>query len=107
MKMVDIDAANFEKRGFFCYMSKRKAPGYALKSAWLKKRFGEGLRIKMLELPERGFIEYIPGEYAWRAIAAKGWMAVHCLWVVGKSKGKGYREEPCWSCASRTPGAPG
>ena len=42
----------------------------------------------MLELPERGFIEYIPGEFAWRAIETKGWMVIHCLWVVGKSKGR-------------------
>jgi len=48
------------------------------------------LRIKMLKLPERGFIEYISGEYAWRAVNAKGYMFIHCLWVVGKSKGKGY-----------------
>ena len=43
----------------------------------------------MLKLPERGFIEYIPGEYAWRAVRAKGYTFIHCLWVVGKSKGKG------------------
>ncbi len=60
--------------------------------AWLKKRFDEGLKIKMLELPERGFIEYIPGEYAWRCVDAKGYMFIHCLWVVGKSKGKNFGE---------------
>ena len=46
----------------------------------------------MFELPERGFIEYIPGEFAWRAVDAKGYMFIHCLWVVGKSKGKGFGE---------------
>jgi len=55
----------------------------------LKERFAEGMRIKMLQLPLRGFIEYIPGEYAWRSVDAKGYMFVHCLWVVGQSKGKG------------------
>jgi GNAT superfamily N-acetyltransferase len=49
------------------------------------------MRIKMLKLPERGFIEYLPGEYAWRAVnGAKDYMFIHCLWVVGKSKGKGF-----------------
>lgn len=43
----------------------------------------------MFPLPERGFIEYIPGEYAWRAVQAEGYMLIHCLWIVGKSKGKG------------------
>jgi len=36
------------------------------------------------------FIEYIPGEYAWRAVNAPRYMVIHCLWVVGKGKGKGY-----------------
>ena len=75
---------------FFCYMIKRKTDGFQRKLNWLKARFAEGMRIKMLELPERGFIEYIPGEYAWRAINARGYMVIHCLWVVGKSRGKGY-----------------
>ena len=44
----------------------------------------------MLALPNRGFIEYIPGEYAWRPVDAKGYMFIHCLWVVGKSKGHGF-----------------
>lgn len=35
-------------------------------------------------------IEYIPGEYNWRGIQASGWMVIHCLWVVGKQKEKGY-----------------
>jgi len=71
-------------------MSKRKSEGYARKLQWLKARFEEGMRIKMLLLPARGFIEYIPGEFAWRGINAKGFMVIHCLWVVGQSKGKGY-----------------
>ncbi|GAF96116.1 unnamed protein product [marine sediment metagenome] len=71
-------------------MSKRQSQGYQKKLKWLKARFAEGMKIKMLKLPERGFIEYLPGEYAWRAVKANGYMFIHCLWVVGKSKGKGY-----------------
>ena len=90
MKIIDVNASNVDKNGFFCYMSKKKSVGYQRKLRWLKKRFTEGMRIKLLELPDRGFIEYIPGEYAWRTVDAKGYMFIHCLWVVGKSKGKGY-----------------
>jgi hypothetical protein len=36
---------------------------------------------------ECSFIEYIPGEQAWRAVHADGYLLIHCLWVVGKSKG--------------------
>jgi hypothetical protein len=88
-KLIDITAQNVTEKGFFCYMSKPKAEGYQRKLNWLKARFAEGMRIKMYELPQRGFIEYIPGEYAWRTVEAKGYMFIHCLWIVGKSKGHG------------------
>jgi len=92
MNIIDVHAGNVDKTGFFCQMSARKSEGYQRKLAWLRARFDEGLRIKMLDLKEggRGFIEYIPGECAWRAVYAEGYMFIHCLWVVGQSKGKGY-----------------
>jgi len=99
MKIIDVNASNVDKNGFFCYMSKKKSVGYQRKLAWLENRFTEGLRIKVLELPDRGFIEYIPGEYAWRAVDAKGYMFIHCLWIVGKSKGKGYATALLNTCA--------
>jgi len=92
MNIVEVNKENVSEKGFFCYMSKRKSEGYQRKLRWLKARFDEGLRIKMLDLEQggRGFIEYIPGEFAWRAVNAKGYMFIHCIWVAGKSKGKGY-----------------
>jgi len=90
MEIVDVQAGNVNQTGFFCYMSKKKAPGYSLKMNWLHERFREGLKIKMLRLPERGFVEYLPGEHAWRPVEAAGYLFIHCLWVVGKSKGQGY-----------------
>jgi len=89
LEIIDVQARNVKETGFFCYMSKRKTEGWRRKLLWLKARFAEGLKIKMLKLPERGFIEYIPGDYAWRAVRAKDYMVIHCLWVVGRSKGKG------------------
>jgi GNAT superfamily N-acetyltransferase len=88
-----IDAGNVDELGFFCYMSKRKEPGYKQKREWLEARFAEGMKIKVIhEIGGRdtALIEYIPGEYAWRAVHAKGCMFIHCLWVVGRGKGKGY-----------------
>ena len=90
LNIINVTAANVDETGFFCYMSKRKTEGFQRKLNWLKARFAERMRIKMFALPERGFIEYLPGEYAWRAVHAEGYMFIHCLWVVGKSKGKGY-----------------
>lgn len=92
MKIIDVHAGNVDRTGFFCMMSARKSEGYQRKLAWLRARFGEGLRLKMLDLREggRGFIEYIPGECAWRPVFAEGYLFIHCLWVVGQCKGKGY-----------------
>ncbi len=59
-EIVIVDRSNIEETGFFCYMSRRKSEGYLRKLAWVMARLKEGMKIKMLKLPERGFIEYIP-----------------------------------------------
>jgi GNAT superfamily N-acetyltransferase len=101
VELIRVNAENLDERGFFCYMSKRKAPGYAQKRDWLKDRFAEGMKLTMAhETGGRtvGFIEYLPGEYAWRALHAPGYLVIHCLWVVGKGKGKGYGSLLLQSC---------
>lgn len=91
-RIIDIDARNVEEQGFFCYKSKPKSEGYQRKLVWLRKRFDEGMQIKILFSGKRSFafIEYLPGEFAWRAVEAPGFLVIHCLWVVGKGKGRGY-----------------
>ena len=92
-EVINVDASNVDQHGFFCYMSKPKAPGYKQKMDWVKARFAEGMRIKIIHETggrNTGFIETIPGEYAWRAVYAPGYNVIHCVWVVGKGKGKGY-----------------
>lgn len=92
-EITTVDARNVDRLGFFCYMSKPKSPGFRQKRAWLEARFSEDMKIKILHEQggrDVGFIEYIPGEYAWRAVHAPGYLVIHCLWVVGKGKGKGY-----------------
>ncbi len=87
-----IDASNVDRYGFFCYKSKPKSAGYRHKRLWLERSLAEGLRITILYEANRsaGFIEYAPAEAAWRVLIAPGYMVVHCMWVVGSSKGKGY-----------------
>jgi len=31
-----------------------------------------------------GYIEYLPGEFAWRGVEAAGFMLIHCVWVFSK-----------------------
>ena len=87
-----IDASNVDRYGFFCYKSKPKTAGYRQKRAWLENTMPDGLRLKILYEGNRsaGFIEYAPGECAWRSVIAGGYVVIHCMWVVGSSKGKGY-----------------
>jgi ribosomal protein S18 acetylase RimI-like enzyme len=100
IEVLTVDAENVERLGFFCYKSKPKTPGYRKKLAWLKQRFGEGMRIKMLYEggKSKAFIEYIPGEYAWRVVDATNYLFIHCLWVVGKAKQKGYGSRLVQEC---------
>jgi hypothetical protein len=68
---------------------------HKLKMDWLEERFTEGLAIRLLQLGENkkiaGYIEYTPGEFAWRAVSAKDYMFIHCLWVYpNANKQKGY-----------------
>ncbi len=100
VSLVDVNAGNVEQTGFFCYMSRRKSEGFRRKLEWLKERFAEGMRMKMLGRGQRGFIEYLPGEFCWRPVEAKGYMFIHCLWVVGKSKGKGYGKKLLDACVN-------
>lgn len=92
-KLIQVNPNNIDQTRFFCYMSKPKSPGFRQKREWLLARFAEGLQIKIIHEEggrDVGFIEYIPGEYAWRAVYAPEFLVIHCLWVVGKGKGKGY-----------------
>jgi ribosomal protein S18 acetylase RimI-like enzyme len=92
IRIENVTADTVERSGFFCYRSKPKSEGYRRKRAWLDRRFAEGMRIRILREDgyPRGFIEYLPAEHAWRAVHAAGTMAIHCLWVVGRGKGKGH-----------------
>ncbi len=87
-----IDASNVDRYGFFCYKSKPKTPGYRQKRDWLDGCLAEGLRLKIIYEGDRsaGFIEYVSGEYTWRAVMAAGYMVIQYTWVVGSGKGNGY-----------------
>ena len=95
-----VTLENLERLGFFCYKSKPKSEGYRYKLHWLQERLVEGLTIKILYEGERsvGFIEYMPGEHTWRVVDAPDQMVIHCLWIVGKAKGKGYGSRLVQEC---------
>ncbi|MHC4084875.1 MAG: GNAT family N-acetyltransferase [Planctomycetota bacterium] len=67
---------------------------YRHKFQWIKKRMSKGLKVKMLSTPDDdhvGYIEYVPGERAWRAVNSEGYMFIHCIYIGKKRcKGRGY-----------------
>jgi len=79
VRIVTVDASNVAERGFFCYKSKPKSEGYLRERDWLEQRFLEGLRIKIVYEGKRsvGFIECIPGEFAWRAVEAPDYLLIY------------------------------
>jgi N-acetylglutamate synthase-like GNAT family acetyltransferase len=95
-EIVDVNDENVEDYGLFCQKSKPKEEGYRNKVEWFKDQYKKGLRTKLIGFTNEkkrfvlvGFIEYAPAEAAWRGIDAKGWMIIHCLWIIGKHKGQG------------------
>lgn len=94
VEIISVTAETVDRYGFFCKMSARNSAGWDAKRAWLDQRFAEGLQIRLLGEGERGFIEFMPGAKAWRAIEdIDQFVVIHCLWVVGTSRGHGYARD--------------
>lgn len=95
LKIISIDRENLaEYPDLVCFINAKNS-AHALKTEWVEKRLSEGLRIKLLYLPGQkkaaGFMEYIPGENAWRAVSAKGYLFIHCIYIYPNSnKNKGF-----------------
>lgn len=114
-RIIDINQANVDEYDVLCFKSKKHTEAYRNKVRWVKERFRDGLRLKLLLVDEgpkrgftsRGFIEYIPGEHTWRAIDAKGYMVIHCIWVIGRNKGHGYGTKLLNECLNDAKGMNG
>jgi hypothetical protein len=81
-QLTDVTAANAASLPC-CGISDPKHPGRAAKLRWLKQNLKLGLRAKVLigiDGKACGYIEYIPGEHAWRGVSAAGYMFIHCIW---------------------------
>jgi hypothetical protein len=91
--LIDLDAANLDQFPL-CGIKNASHPGLAAKRCWLKAQFATGLKAKTLvgaDGKPRGYIEYAPGESAWRGVRAQGYMLIHCLWIYARrDQGKGW-----------------
>jgi GNAT superfamily N-acetyltransferase len=93
LEIIDTNADNIYNYKL-CFYKDAKQEGYRLKAEWLKQRFSEGLKYKLLYSADEGAlatIEYVPGEYTWRAAEASGYMMIHCIFSEYKKyRGQGY-----------------
>jgi GNAT superfamily N-acetyltransferase len=93
IEIIDTNAGNIHQYGM-CGYKNIKQEGYRRKIEWVKQRFPEGMKYKILYSDKDGAlggIEYIPGEYAWRPVEARGYMVIHCIYIIPrKYKGQGY-----------------
>jgi L-amino acid N-acyltransferase YncA len=96
-----VGPENLAACGIGCLADPRH-PGFRAKTAWLRRRFREGLRYLVCRNRRGrslGFLEYVPGEYAWRPVDAAGWLFVHCLWVFARGqKGGGLGSRLVQAC---------
>jgi len=97
----DMNAENIYDLGF-CGTKSVEHEGCRRKAEWYRKRLPEGMRYKVLYSEDNGsvgMIEYIPGEFSWRAVDAVGYMVIHCLCIFLKSfREKGYASRMIRSC---------
>jgi hypothetical protein len=85
-RLVDVDAANFDTLPC-CGIKDPAHPGHQQKQCWVQANAKFGLRAKALLAPDGrpgGYIEYVPGEFAWRGVTATGYMFIHCIWVYSR-----------------------
>jgi hypothetical protein len=86
--IAEVSMANIDRHPQAICFINPKHPLYQKKVGWLKGQFKNGLKIRLLYLENEnrpvGFIETVPGESCWRAVQAKGYLFIHCLWTTGK-----------------------
>ena len=86
LRLVEISGDNLDALPC-CGVKNRAHAGRVEKNCWLQPQLQKGLQAKVLLMPDNrqcGYIEYLPGEYAWRGVKAKGYLFIHCLWTFYK-----------------------
>lgn len=100
VEIINLTSENIAHEGIVCVRGKENQAGIDLKIEWLKQRFSEGFVFKILKVNHRaqGLIEYGPIEKGWRAVEGKNYLLIHCFWVIGSAKGKGYGSRLLAAC---------
>jgi len=77
----------YEHPQAICFINPKNS-FFKKKVEWFENEYKNGLRICLLypsgEKKAAGFVEFVPGEYCWRAVSAVDYMFIHCIWTTGK-----------------------
>jgi hypothetical protein len=83
LRIVDVTPDNVGRLPC-CGIMNTAHEGHRAKTAWLKKEMPLGLRARVLLTDDGhqvGYIEYVPGEHAWRGVDADGYLFIHCIFT--------------------------
>lgn len=82
VEIITITKQNINSYPPRCFL-KPDNPGQIQKNKWVINRISEGMTVKLLYIDKKlsGYIEYIPGNHAWRAVDAEKYLFVHCIWM--------------------------
>ena len=87
-ELIEVTPANIEDHPQSICFINPKQETFPLKVDWFRNQHEKGLEIWLLymegEKKPVGYIEFVPGEQAWRGVAAEGYLFVHCIWTYGK-----------------------
>jgi hypothetical protein len=86
LRLIAVDGTNFDRLPC-CGIKNPTHPGRREKQCWLAANAKFGLRAKTLLAPDgkpAGYIEYVPGEFAWRGVDCRGYMFIHCIWIYSR-----------------------
>lgn len=101
IQIIDVTPDNLKEHGMFCNKNP-KSEGYKQKVEWYSKTYNQGVMMKIAQNEKGkkiGFIEYVPAEFAWRPVAAPGFMFIHCMYIYSnKDKNLGYGSQMVKKC---------
>jgi len=109
VKLITLTESNLGKVQMLCGHSPTYRRGYHAKMEWTQARIREGMRYTLIQAQRgnAGMIEYVPAEFAWRGVDAKGYLFIHCLWIVGQNRGHGYGRQLLDACLEDAKGTNG
>ncbi|MGI3184248.1 hypothetical protein [Nioella aestuarii] len=70
--VITVSPPNLDRSGFLSLEKGLAEPDHSTGRDWLIDRLSQGLQVRMLRPPLRGFIEFVPGRATWRPITGAG-----------------------------------